>query len=95
MSCFGCVTPPALIFGSERARPAAPRPHAATACAPTPRAAPQKGRRKGYIDVRRWGVFGGDVVREEACKQCDATAVLQCPRCRGAKKLFFRSAEWR
>jgi hypothetical protein len=46
------------------------------------------------IDVRRWGWFG-EIVGEKPCTRCEATGVLRCPRCKGKKKLLFRSADWR
>jgi DnaJ-class molecular chaperone len=45
-------------------------------------------------DVRRWGWFG-DVVAEEPCARCDASGALRCPRCKGQRKLIYRSAAWR
>jgi|LakMenEpi03Aug12_release.lakeMendotaPanAssembly.Ray.scaffolds.fasta_scaffold3180770_1 hypothetical protein len=54
----------------------------------------QPDKTPGMIDVRRWGWFG-EIVGEKPCTRCEATGVLRCPRCKGKKKLLFRSADWR
>ncbi len=54
----------------------------------------QEDKTPGMQDVRRFGWFG-EVVGEKPCSRCSATGTLRCPRCRGAKKLTYRSAAWR
>ena len=62
-------------------------PHRIFACA-------QPDKTPGMQDVRRFGWFG-EVIGEKPCARCSAKGTLRCPRCKGAKKLNYRSAAWR
>jgi len=54
----------------------------------------REGKKTGFKDVRSW--FGlGELVEERPCATCKQTGSLRCPRCKGTRKLLFRSAAWR
>ena len=53
------------------------------------------GKRAGFVDVRQF-IWFGDIVSEKRCDNCTAKpGSLTCPRCKGKRKLLFRSAAWR
>ena len=53
------------------------------------------GKKDGFVDVRAWFGFG-EVVDERRCDKCtEKPGKLVCGRCKGKKKLLFRSAAWR
>jgi hypothetical protein len=94
VKCFDCNVPDGF---TERVRPRgrAPQSHQRRGNrAQRAARAAQEGKRKGFKDILRWGWFG-EVVEERPCTRCNATGGLVCPRCKGKRKLLFRSAAWR